>query len=49
MSQNKKQPQAEGAKKPAAAGGYRLAGFPKEFERNIWEDLDKSSACGQTW
>ena len=41
MSQNKKQPNADVAKKPAAAGAYRLAGFPKEFERNLWEDLDK--------
>lgn len=41
MSQNKKQPAAEAAKKPAGAGAYRLAGFPKEFERNVWEDLDK--------
>jgi TonB family protein len=40
MSQDKKQPKAEGAKKPAA-GAFRLAGFPSEFERNIWEDLDK--------
>ena len=21
--------------------GFRLAGFPKEFERNFWESLDK--------
>jgi TonB family protein len=31
--------------KPIAAGtgaaAFRLTGFPKEFERNIWEDLDK--------
>jgi TonB family protein len=40
MGQDKKQPKAEGAKRPAA-GGFRLAGFPSEFERNIWEDLDK--------
>ena len=33
------------AKGPAPAGGgaaaFRLTGFPKEFERNIWEDMDK--------
>jgi hypothetical protein len=30
------------APRPApAARSYQLAGFPKEFERNIWEDLDK--------
>ena len=40
MSQDKKQPKAEGAKKPAA-GAFRLVGFPREFERNFWEDLDK--------
>jgi TonB family protein len=40
MGQDKKQPKAEGEKRPAA-GGFRLAGFPSEFERNIWEDLDK--------
>ena len=40
MSQDKKQPKAESAKKPAA-GAFRLVGFPREFERNFWEDLDK--------
>jgi len=25
----------------AAGGGFRLAGFPKEFERNFWDSLDK--------
>jgi TonB family protein len=33
------------APKPAASGGgaaaFRLTGFPKEFERNVWEDMDK--------
>ncbi len=24
-----------------AQGNFQLAGFPKEFERNIWEELDK--------
>lgn len=30
-------------KAPGSAGGpgFRLAGFPKEFERNLWETLDK--------
>jgi len=28
--------------RPSATGpGFRLAGFPKEFERNLWESLDK--------
>jgi len=25
----------------AVIHGYQIVGFPKEFERNIWEDLDK--------
>lgn len=33
------------APRPAASGGgaaaFRLTGFPKEFERNVWEDMDK--------
>ena len=28
-------------KRAAAAGGYRLVVFPKEFERNIFENIDK--------
>lgn len=26
---------------PAGGAAFRLAGFPKEFERNVWEELDK--------
>ena len=42
MSPNNKEPKGKVAAKEAPRGGaYRLAGFPKEFERNILEDLDK--------
>lgn len=43
MKEQKKPQQAPpAAPRPGpAARGYKLAGFPKEFERNIWEDLDK--------
>jgi TonB family protein len=36
MTQKKENIRAE-----SAGAGFRLVGFPKEFERNIWEDLDK--------
>jgi TonB family protein len=43
--ENKDSKVPKAAPKPAAAGGgaaaFRLTGFPKEFERNIWEDMDK--------
>jgi TonB family protein len=43
--ENKDSKAPKAAPKPAAAGGgaaaFRLTGFPKEFERNIWEDMDK--------
>ena len=32
-------PGAQQASRPAK--GYRLAAFPKEFEHNIWESLDR--------
>ncbi len=42
---NKDSKAPKAAPKPAASGGgaaaFRLTGFPKEFERNIWEDMDK--------
>jgi TonB family protein len=43
MNQDKNKPKAQAERGPASAraGGYRIVGFPKEFERNIWEDLDK--------
>ena len=42
MSPNNKEPKGKTAAKDAPRGGaYRLAGFPREFERNILEDLDK--------
>jgi len=43
MEQKKSEPKGQVTPKAAApaSGGYRIAGFPKEFERNIWEDLDK--------
>jgi TonB family protein len=43
MKEQQKPQQAQpAAPRPGpAARGYKLAGFPKEFERNIWEDLDK--------
>jgi TonB family protein len=43
MKEQKKPQQAQpAAPRPGpAARSYKLAGFPKEFERNIWEDLDK--------
>lgn len=43
MAQNKSSTQKAGGVKPGPGGGaaFRVTGFPKEFERNIWEDLDK--------
>ena len=44
MKQNKGQRNTQGAPRAAAAGGagaFRLTVFPKEFERNIFEELDK--------
>jgi hypothetical protein len=42
MNQDKNSPKSQPARRsPAGAGGFRLAAFPREFERNIWEDLDK--------
>ncbi len=42
MSNQKSNPGAQGGARPAAAaGGFRLVGFPKEFERHVWEELDK--------
>ncbi len=36
-----KTPNVQGASRPAGAGGYRLVAFPKEFERNMWESIDR--------
>jgi len=46
MKEDKKDSKApQPGQKPAAAGGgaaaFRLTGFPKEFERNFLEDIDK--------
>jgi hypothetical protein len=43
MAQNKSSTQKSGGVKPGPGGGaaFRVTGFPREFERNIWEDLDK--------
>jgi TonB family protein len=42
MNKKINKPKEQGAGRPAASPGtYRLAGFPREFERNLWEDLDK--------
>ena len=43
MAQNKSSTQKSGGVKPGPGGGaaFRVTGFPKEFERNIWEALDK--------
>ena len=43
MAQNKSSTQKSGGVKPGPGGGaaFRVTGFPKEFERNIWDDLDK--------
>jgi len=42
---NKDSKAPKAAPRPAASGGgaaaFRLTGFPKEFERNVWEDMDK--------
>ncbi|MBD3225988.1 MAG: TonB family protein [Caldithrix sp.] len=32
---------AKNKHKNPAAGGYRIRAFPKEFERNVWEELDR--------
>ncbi|MBN2424681.1 MAG: TonB family protein [Calditrichaceae bacterium] len=34
-------PNAQKDKRPAGPGGYRIVAFPKEFEKNIWEDIDR--------
>ncbi len=34
-------PGAQQAGRSAGAGGYRIVAFPKEFERNLWEALDR--------
>jgi len=41
MKQSKSVPNKQGAPRPAAAGGFRLTAFPKEFERNILEGFDR--------
>jgi len=43
MAQNKSNTQKSNNVKASPGGGaaFRVVGFPKEFERNIWEDLDK--------
>ena len=43
MNQDKNKPNAQTPRGSAASrsGGYKIVGFPKEFEKNIWEDLDK--------
>ncbi len=32
---------ASNKSKPAGAAGFKITTFPKEFERNIWEELDR--------
>jgi len=32
---------AQQTTRPAGGGGFRIVSFPKEFERNVWETLDK--------
>jgi TonB family protein len=34
-------PNAQNAQRAAASGGYRITAFPKEFERGLFESLDK--------
>lgn len=29
------------APRPAGAGGYKIVAFPKQFEKNIWEGIDR--------
>ena len=43
MAQNKSSTQKSGGVKPGPGRGaaFRVTGFPKEFEKNIWEDIDK--------
>ncbi len=43
MAQNKSSNQKSSGVKPGQGGGaaLRVAGFPKEFERNIWDSIDK--------
>lgn len=43
MNNKKLSPATRGGVRPAAAtaGGFKLVGFPREFERNVWEELDK--------
>jgi TonB family protein len=43
MAKNKSSTQKSGGVKPGPGGGaaFRVTGFPREFERNIWDDLDK--------
>lgn len=43
MAQNNKSTHKSNEVKPGSGGGaaFRVTGFPKEFERNIWEAVDK--------
>ncbi len=41
MKTNRTEPKAQGAGRPAAAGGYRIVAFPKEFEKGLFESVDK--------
>ena len=34
-------PKATHAQRPAGSGGFRITSFPKEFERNFLEELDR--------
>lgn len=34
-------PKAQQAQRPANAGGFRIVAFPREFEKNLWESLDR--------
>lgn len=36
----KPNPKAQGVKRAAGAGGFRIVSFPKEFERNLFDGLD---------
>lgn len=33
--------QAQNAPRPAGSGGFRIVAFPREFERNVWDELDR--------
>ncbi len=41
MKQSKSVPNKQGALRPAAAGGFRLTAFPKEFEKNLLDGFDR--------